>query len=143
MSVFKDAEQLYECIGGLMALAQKDDKVGAKISKSGVIVQFQYNNPDAIITVNAKDEPSSGDVYFNVVQGETDLKPDVVLSSTADVAHTFWHGKVNLMSALAKKEIVAQGPLPKILKLLPAVTPMYKVYPKMLKDKGYGDIALD
>jgi hypothetical protein len=60
----------------------------------------------------------------------------------ADVAHAFWHGKVNLLTALAKKDIVMQGPLPKILKLLPAVEPLYKQYPALLREKGYGDLVL-
>jgi len=60
----------------------------------------------------------------------------------ADIAHAFWHGKVNLVSALAKKDIVAIGPIPKILKLLPAVQPLYKEYPNLLREKGYGDLIL-
>jgi hypothetical protein len=64
------------------------------------------------------------------------------MSMKADVAHAFWHGKVNLVSALAKKDIVATGPIPKILKLLPAVQPLYKVYPALLKEKGYGNLIL-
>jgi hypothetical protein len=60
----------------------------------------------------------------------------------ADVSHAFWHGKVNLLGALAKKEIVLEGPLPKILKLLPAVEPMYKMYPALLKEKGYTNLIL-
>jgi hypothetical protein len=64
------------------------------------------------------------------------------MSMKADTAHAFWHGKVNLISALARKEIVAQGPIPKILKLLPAVEPLYQVYPVLLKEKGYGDLVL-
>jgi hypothetical protein len=64
------------------------------------------------------------------------------MSMKADVSHAFWHGKVNLVSALSKKQIVAEGPIPKILKLLPAVQPLYKEYPKLLKEKGYSDLVL-
>jgi hypothetical protein len=37
---------------------------------------------------------------------------------------------------------VATGPIPKIIKLLPAVQPLYKVYPELLKEKGYGSLVL-
>jgi hypothetical protein len=47
-----------------------------------------------------------------------------------------------LMGALAKKQIIAKGPIPKILKLLPAVQPLYKVYPELLKEKGYTDLVM-
>ena len=60
----------------------------------------------------------------------------------ADVAHAFWQGKVNLLGAIAKRDIVVQGPLPKVLKLLPAVEPLYKVYPALLREKGLGNLVL-
>ena len=47
--------------------------------------------------------------------------PDVEMTMKADIAHQFWHGKINLMAALARRQIIAKGPIPKILKLLPAV----------------------
>jgi hypothetical protein len=64
------------------------------------------------------------------------------MTMKADVAHAFWHGKVNLISALSKKDIIATGPIPKILKLLPAVQPLYKVYPDLLREKGYHAMVL-
>jgi hypothetical protein len=66
----------------------------------------------------------------------------VVMTMKADTAHAFWHGKVNLIAALSKKEILATGPIPKIIKLLPAVQPLYKVYPVLLREKGYGGLVL-
>ncbi len=77
---------------------------------------------------------------MDVIDGDCDLEPDVGMSMKADVAHAFWHGKVNLMAALSKKEIVAKGPIPKILKLLPAIKPLYSEYPKLLAEKGYENL---
>jgi hypothetical protein len=56
---------------------------------------------------------------------------------SADIAHKFWFGKVNLMAALTRKQMVAKGPIPKILKLLPAIKPTYEMYPKYLVESGY------
>ena len=142
MGVFRDSEQFYACVGELMDRAKRDTRVGPKIAKSGIIIQFRYSSPDAITTVNAKDKPTQPDSFVDVIHGATDLKPDVIMTMKADIAHAFWHGKVNLLSALAKKDIVAQGPIPKILKLLPAVEPLYKEYPALLREKGYGDLVL-
>jgi hypothetical protein len=64
------------------------------------------------------------------------------MSMKADVAHEFWHGKVNLMAALARKKIIAKGPMPKILKLLPAVTPMYEMYPRILHQIGRDELII-
>jgi hypothetical protein len=142
MAVFRDSQQFYECVGELMDRAKVDPQVGPKIAKSGIVIQFRYTEPEAITTVNAKDKPTQPKAYVDVIHGTCDLKPDVTMTMKADIAHAFWHGKVNLLSALSKKEIVANGPIPKILKLLPAVQPLYKVYPELLKEKGYGSLVM-
>jgi hypothetical protein len=125
-----------------MDQAKEDPQVGPKIAKAGIIIQFRYSEPEAMTTINAKDKPSQSGAFVDVFHGPSDLSPDVVMSMKADVAHAFWHGKVNLISALAKKEIVAEGSIPKILKLLPAVQPLYKQYPTILKENGYESLIL-
>jgi hypothetical protein len=142
MGVFRDANHFYECVGGLMDRAKTNPDVGPKIAKSGIVIQFRYTNPDAVTTVNAKEKPTQPGAYVDIIHGPTTLKPDVVMTMKADTAHAFWHGKVNLVAALAKREIVAQGPIPKILKLLPAVEPLYKEYPNLLRQKGYADMVM-
>ena len=142
MSIFKDSQQFYATVGELMDRAKTDPAVGAKIARSKIIIQFRYTAPEAMTTVNAKDKPTQPGAFVDVIHGPTDLKPDVVMTMKADTAHAFWHGKVNLAAALAKKEIIATGPIPKILRLLPAVSPLYKVYPVLLKEKGYGNLVM-
>lgn len=137
MGIFRNADHFYECVGELMDRAKVNPQVGPKIAKSGIVIQFRYTDPEAMTTVNAKEKPTQPGAFVDIIHGPTQLKPDVVMTMKADTAHAFWHGKVNLLSALARKEIVAQGPIPKILKLLPAVEPLYKVYPALLREKGY------
>jgi putative sterol carrier protein len=142
MAVFQDTEQFYACVGALMDRAKRDSQVGSKIAKSKIIIQFRYTEPDAMTTIDAKNKPTQAGAYVDVIHGPTDLKPDVTMSMKADLSHQFWHGKVNLMAALAKKEIVAEGPIPKILRLLPAVQPLYKIYPELLREKGFGNLII-
>lgn len=143
MGVFRDADHFYECVGELMDRAKKDPQVGPKIAKAGIIIQFKYSDPEAVTTVNAKEKPTQPDSYVDIVHGPSSLKPDVLMTMKADVAHAFWHGKVNLLAALSKKQIVAKGPIPKILKLLPAVEPLYQVYPALLREKGFDSMVLE
>ena len=142
MGIFRDGKQVYETIGELMDQAKRDPKIGPKIASAGIVIQFRYADPEAVTTVNARDKATQPGAYCDVINGPCELKPDATLSMKADVAHAFWHGKVNLLSAIAKRDIVVQGPLPKILKLLPAVEPLYKVYPALLREKGLGDMVL-
>jgi hypothetical protein len=43
---------------------------------------------------------------------------------------------VNLVAALTRGTMTAKGPIPAIMKLLPAITPAYKQYPEILRSKG-------
>jgi len=58
------------------------------------------------------------------------------MTMSSDIAHKFWFGRVNLMAALTRKQMVAKGPVPKVLKLLPAIKPSYEMYPKYLVENG-------
>lgn len=140
MSVFKDSQQFYDTVGELMVRAKSDPVIGPKIAKSGVIIQFKYTDPDAVTTVDAKNKPSEPGVFVTVINGPTNLKPDIEMTMAADVAHQFWQGKVNLVEALARKKILLKGNQLKVLGLLPAVEPLYKRYPELLKEKGYGNL---
>lgn len=142
MGYFSSTEEFYACVGELMDRAKRDPDVGGKIAKSGIVIQFRYTDPEAMTTINARDKPTQQGAYVDVIHGPCNLKPDIAMSMKADISHAFWHGKVNLVAALSKKQIIAEGPIPKILKLLPAVQPLYKIYPVVLREKGFGDKVL-
>jgi len=142
MAIFRDRQQFYACVGELMDRAKRDPRVGPKIAKSGIIIQFRYTDPEAMTTINARDKATQPGAFIDVIHGPCQLTPDVVMTMKADVSHAFWHGRVNLVAALAKKQIVAVGPIPKILKLLPAIQPLYQTYPAMLNEKGFGALVL-
>lgn len=136
MAVFESSKQFYDTVGELMERAKTDPVVGPKIAKSGVVIQFKYTNPDAMTTVNAKAKPTQPGAFVDVTNGPTNLKPDIEMTMPADLAHQFWQGKLNLVEALMKKKIILKGNQVKVLGLLPAVEPLYKKYPELLKEKG-------
>ena len=143
MAVFKDYDELHACMGQLYDQAKRDSRIAPKIKDSHLVIQFRYDEPRAIVTINAAAPPTQERSYFDVLWGDdTGLKPDVEMSMKADIAHQFWHGKINLMVALARRQIIAKGPIPKILKLLPAVEPMYEMYPRILHELGRDDLVI-
>lgn len=142
MAVFKNYDELYTYISRLYDDAKCDARIAPKIKESNLVIQFRYDDPLAIVTINAATKPTQPGAYFDVLWGEVPMKVDVEMSMKADVAHQFWHGKVNLMAALARRQIIAKGPIPKILKLLPAVEPMYEMYPRILREMGRTDLVL-
>jgi len=134
MGTFKDAEQLYELLGGLFNELTKNEEIANKFAASGLVIRFSYEEPEAEIWLDAsKKDPNDIGVILGPAQG---LTPEVEMSMKADVAHKFWLGNVNLMVALTRRQIIAKGPIPKIMKLLPVIKPAYDVYKNMLKEKG-------
>jgi hypothetical protein len=75
---------------------------------------------------------------IDVRSGDMETNAIVDMKMSSDIAHKFWFGKVNLTMALTRRQMIAKGPVPKILKLLPAIKPSYAMYPKYLVDNGYG-----
>lgn len=143
MAVFTGYEELRLCFGRLYDEAKCDSRIAPKIKDSNLVIQFRYDEPQAVVTINAAAPPTQAGAYFDVIWGDDiGIKPDVEMSMKASVAHQFWHGKINLMAALARRQIVARGPIPKILKLLPVVEPMYDMYPRILRDLGRADLVL-
>ncbi|MBK9711820.1 MAG: SCP2 sterol-binding domain-containing protein [Kouleothrix sp.] len=143
MAVFKSYDELFTYFSNLYDQAKRDSRIAPKIRDEHIVIQFRYEDPHAVATINASSPPTQEGAYFDVLWGDdTGLKPDVTMSMKADVAHQFWHGKVNLMAALARRQIIAKGPIPKILKLLPAVSPMYEMYPRILREMGREDLIV-
>lgn len=143
MGYFKSAEELHTIIGGLYERIKSDSTVAPRICEGKIIIQFRYDQPFGVATINAAAPPTQPGAYCDVYWGDNSgLKPDIEMSMKADVAHEFWHGKVNLMAALTRRQIIAKGPIPKILRLLPAVEPVYKIYPQLLREMGREDLVL-
>lgn len=93
--------------------------------------------------MNAPAPLTQSGAYFDIIWGtEVPLIPHIEMSMKADIAYQFWHGKINLMTALTRRQIVAKGPIPRILKLLSAVEPMYELYPRILRQSGRDDMVL-
>ena len=136
MAYFKDAQEVYDTIGKLFADLAADEELAPKFRKANTIVQYDYREPDCVITVRLQ-EDKPGDVDF----GESDMEPEVVMSMEADTAHQFWLGKVNVTVALARGQIKASGPVAKILKLVPLAKPVFPRYKAQLEDQGREDLV--
>lgn len=131
MGVFESYEKFKEVIVGFFNLLGDTPLVADKLMASKMVIRFIYSDPDLAVVVDC-----SGDAV-EVRPDDTDTKALVEMSMKADIAHKFWFGKVNLTMALTRRQMVAKGPIPKILKLLPAIKPSYAMYPKYLDENGY------
>lgn len=130
MAFFKDSDELKKILGGFFNVLATDPSIGPKLLNSKLILKFIYREPDASITVDL-----SGAAVVITFDDQI-KKPIVEMNMKAETAHRFWKGEVNLVIALARREITAKGPIPQILKLLPIIRFAYQLYPQYLKEQS-------
>jgi hypothetical protein len=138
MATFKDETEVYQYIGGIFEEALADPDLGQKFAASGVILRVSYSDPESVLTV---DMPSKKVLYGD--DARNGPKPIVEMMMKADVGHRFWLGKVNISLALAKGEMRAKGPVPKILKLVPIAKSLFPRYRELLLKNGRSDLVED
>jgi len=131
MSYYADADDIYETLGRLFVDALNDERLGPLFARANTVTRWEYENPHATITLRLADgEPAM--VEF----GDSALPAEVTLAMDADVAHQFWLGELNVGVALARGQIVATGPVEKILRLVPLATSVVPRYRRLLVAAG-------
>ncbi|MCI4676470.1 SCP2 sterol-binding domain-containing protein [Candidatus Mycolicibacterium alkanivorans] len=132
MGVFKDGDEATKYIAGIFEEAVADESIADQLAASGVVLRLNCTDPDIQITV---DMPNK-----KVITGSCDLSPTVAMSMTSDMANRFWQGKLNLAVSLAKGQVRAKGPVPKILKLVPVAKKLFPRYEESLRAGGRTDL---
>lgn len=140
MGLFKDSKDLETVFTAFIAEILAHPLIGPKLTRSKMIIQFQYTDPDHQITINLKDPTKEGDLPF--AWGPTSLKPDVMFKQSADFSNRFWQGKENVIAAMAKRLVTAQGSIPKALQLIPIIRPSFRIYPKVLERLGMNHLVI-
>ena len=128
MPVFESTENLYRCIGGFFELMSNHPRTQKLLQTTELTVRFVFTDPEASITLVARSGEQS------VHCGDCHELPDVQLSMSGDVAHRFWMGEVNVMSAILTRQIVAEGPLDKIMELKPLIKAAMEIYPRHFEE---------
>jgi putative sterol carrier protein len=129
MSFFKDDAEVYKYLGGVFKVANGVDGVGDTLRAADIVLRLDYTNPSSSITVILK-EPA-----IKVIEGDSELTPDVRMSMSADHGNQFWRGEYNVAVGLAKGQVKAKGPVTKILKLIPAAKPVFPIYRELVAEK--------
>jgi putative sterol carrier protein len=135
LAYFENAEEVYETVGKLFEGVAEDEEIAERFRAANTILQYVLTEPEATITVRMQQGKHS-----DVDLGETKMEPEVTMRMEADVAHRFWLGRVNVTTALARGQIKAEGPVAKILKLVPLTKPLYPRYKAQLEADGHDDL---
>lgn len=131
---FTSPEEVHKYLGGIWDLAFADPEIGPKLKATGIVLTFDYSDPDTLMTLHTADE--------KVLPGKTDEKPTASMAMTADIANRYWQGKVSLPLAMAKGQIKVGGNVAGLLKLAPLGKKLYPLYTGMLTADGRTDLLV-
>jgi 2-oxoisovalerate dehydrogenase E1 component len=130
MGRFRSAEELYTLLDALFHRLRAIPEIRQALTASPMIVRFRFHDPTGEVTIDLRQDPPQWTF------GPSDLPADVEMIQSADTAHRFWMGQLNVPQAIATRQIIARGNIPKALRLLPALRPAFQVYPQMLRELG-------
>ena len=133
---------MYEIYAALFDLLGKDSQIGLRLANAGLVIQFRLRDPDGIVTLNMRDKPMRRGMYLDYILGECAIETDVVFENSSDFINRFLQGKVNIMRALTKGQTKARGKVGKVLKLMPLIKPIFEIYPRLLRERGWDHLLV-
>ncbi len=134
MPAFQSTQELYQIMGALFERLKVHPAISGRLLESKLVVRFRWRDPDGEVTIDLRRAP------ITYTFGLSQLPPDVELIQSADVAHRFWLGQLNVPQAIATRQVIAKGSVPKALRLLPAIQPAFTLYSELLRELGRNDL---
>lgn len=134
MAGFGDEDELRRYVGGIFEQALADPELGGKLGATGLVLRVRMTDPDGQITV---DLPGGA-----VHQGAAGPEPDATMTMDSTTANEYWQGKVNLPMAMARKKVVVDGSIGRLLSLAPLSKQLFPAYRERLEADGRHDLVV-
>jgi putative sterol carrier protein len=132
---FNNSEEVSKYIGGIFENAFDDPEIGPKLVDTGLVVAFDFSDPDAVVVVDMPNKI--------VTSGQAGgPSPVATMTMTANIGNAYWQGKVNLPMAMAKRKVTVDGNVASLLKLAPLGKKLYGSYVQRLKEDGRDDLIV-
>jgi putative sterol carrier protein len=93
------------------------------------------------VTIDCRGSEAEGK-HITTIFGACDLRPDITLTTSADLSHEFWLGRANIVNALFTGKAKAQGDVTVAMKFLPALKSIAILYRHVLVSLGRQDLVL-
>jgi hypothetical protein len=132
---FADAQDVYDRVGRVLQELASDPELIPVIMQADTVVRYQLHEPESAITVGSR----GGIVRVDL--GPSDQEPEVIVSMDADVAHAYLLGEIDMTVALARGQIIAEGPVTKLLAVLPVFEPLLPRYRAIVSPANGGGSA--
>lgn len=139
MPYFKDQKEMADIQRVFFDQVASDPELGPKVRASNLIIRFVSSDPAGLVTIDCRGAAGEGK-HFATTVGESDLKPDITLMTSADLGHEFWLGRANMVNALFTGKAKATGDVTLAMKILPLLKPIADIYKRVLKSLGRQDL---
>jgi len=127
MTVFKDTQHIYEVLSDLWNYVIRETEFGPKLKEYEITYKFVLKEPSGYLFVD----------HDKVLTGDAANQDAVItMELSGDTIHKFWRKQIALPVALATRQIKSKGPIPKVLKILPYLKPVYELYPQYCEKYG-------
>jgi len=133
LTTFATANDVYDRIGRVMQELASDPELIPIFQETDTCVRFELHDPESAITVGSR-----GRGPVRVDFGPSEQEPEVVVSMDADVAHTYLLGELDMTVPLARGQMTAEGPVTKILAVLPIFEPLLPRYRALVSGTNGG-----
>jgi hypothetical protein len=137
VTVFESSDELYATVTPFLQRIVASPEIGPKFVAANTSFCVHYTEPEALFLLDATQDPAVVSVGDAALAGD----PEVSLHMSADDGHKFWLGNLNMPVALARRKIRVEGPVTKLMGLLPALQPAFAVYRSYLAETGRADLA--
>jgi len=139
MPYFKDQKEMLDIQRVFFDKVASDPEIGPKLRASNLIIRFVSSDPAGAVTIDCRGAAGEGK-HFATTFGESDLKPDIILTTSADLGHEFWLGRANIVNSLFSGKAKATGDVTLAMKILPVLKPIAEIYKQVLKSLGRQDL---
>ncbi len=134
MATFTDSDHLYRILDAFFTRLMAMGDIAAALHAGDFVLRFRYRDPDGQVTIDLRELPITWEF------GATDLVPDLEMIQSADTAHQFWLGRLNVPAAIATRKVISRGSIAKALVLLPAIKPAFPIYAAVLSELGEDEL---
>ena len=98
MTIFKSQEEMYDIFGAAIDKALKDPELATRLREAGLVIRYDYSDPEGSLLVNC-----SGDRVQWTFGDGAGVEPNVQFKLSAETAHRFFSGRLNVPIALARR----------------------------------------
>ena len=141
MPYFKDQKEMLDIQRVFFDRVASDPEIGPKLRASNLIMRFVTTDPEGVVTIDCRGAAGEGK-HFATAIGESNLQPDITLTTSADLGHEFWLGRANIVNALFTGKAKAAGDVMLAMKFIPALKPIAEIYKQVLASLGRQDLIL-